>query len=273
VGTTTRFIRPADNKILNLFGSTLPRIINGDTANFADPPALVEDPQYPMSNLLNPSLYTPWVTPQGTTPSTVELHIQTVSSTIAFLGFFGCRLLSLPFTASYRIASAGYSSTGPWTSLIGGSLDARHNGFVLAASTIGMYWRFLFTFAPASGFSIGSISLAPVTQDLGIVYSPGAEDLMVFPSIQSRNGAGHLEVVSVGDPRRLVVLPFRTVTDAMRTKIDAIFGAASRREPAVWIDQNDVARPVVLANSDLRWRHAWAPPNLWDCDVEIEVLG
>jgi len=41
----------------------------------------------------------------------------------------------------------------------------------------------------------------------------------------------------------------------------------------VWIDQNDVARQVVLANSELRWVHQWAAPNLWDCDLEIEVLG
>ena len=278
---STRFCRPDDNKVLRYTSTdTFPRIINGDSTNYTTPPAKVEDPQYPMSNIHNPDRYTPWATPAGTTPLAMKLHIDAGSNiSVGFVGLFGVRWLagvafSVPITVGYRTAAQGYASAGPFTGVVTSSFGTRRDtGFVLGAPVSGRYWEFNFTTMIAGGISFGGIYLGAISQDLGILYSPGMEDNVIFSAIESRTGAGHLNVMTVGDPRHLISMPFVDQVDAVRTKIDAVFGETSKRDPVVWIDRNDVASQVVLAKNSLRWRHNWDSPNLWDTDLELEVLG
>lgn len=276
---TTRFYRTGDNKIIKpLPTSTFPRIINGDSVNYSSPPALVQDSQYPASNLQLASRYTPWVIPPGsTTPHNLQIDLGSNQS-ISFAGFFALRQLgvqsSIPFDIGFRTAAQGYLNT-TYTSAVSGTVgsSARDQGFLLPVGQLGRYWQFSLTSFSSDGLSIGALALCVLPQDLGVLYSPDMDDQLIHPTIQSRTGSGHLSVQTVGDDRRLVTMPFIEVTDAIRTKIDTVFGAFSVRDPVIWLDRSDTARQVVLANSTLSWRHVFDANNVWTGQLELEVLG
>ena len=270
----TRFWRSTDNR----FFSTSPQvvIING-TAGYTNAPAKVEDAQFPMSNLLIPGRYNVWATPVGTTPSQVRLDFDAFASIIpVFVGFFGIRTNSLS-SISFDLGSQnGYDGNAAFTSIKSGVIGSstRDQGFLITGAPAGNTYRINFTGLPAAGVSFGTIFLTAVAvQDLGILYAPGMEEDIIHATIASRTGGGHLSVVSVGDTRSLVTMPFRNVSDTIKSKLTGTFGKGSSRDPAVWMDYLDVAKQVVLANGDIAFTHSWAAPNLWDCDLELEVLG
>lgn len=286
---TNRFATAANNKVIRPDGSLLtwPVIINGDTINYPGAPARVEDPLFPMDNLLNADRYSPWATPRGATPSSFALHVDTGTNTIGMAGLFGMRffdgaLFPNNVIISSRTQAETYVASGFYSSTFSGA-DAnfsfsgapRDGSFILPSPVIGRYWEFYFPFCAPEGFSVGNIFLGQLATDLGIMYSFGATPRVtnVSPVIRSRTGGGDLRVVKVGDDRRLVTLPFRSIEDAIMAKIEAVFGFGRSKDPCYWADYADVVKQVVLATDGISKSHVWAAPNQWDCDVELEVLG
>lgn len=276
----TRFCSASSNKLLRYdTAATYPRIINGDSVNYTSPPALQQEAAFPMSNIHNPSRYLPWVSPIGSTPSPLILHVDMgadISPT--FVGFHGLRWFGagadVTAAVGYRTQAGGYAVGGPWTSFSSGTITAnsRDKGFL--ATGTGRYWEFKFSGSITPGLSFGSIYLGVITSTMtGMVYSPGAQEELIHPLIESRNAAQHLVTTAIGDDRYLATLPFRALLDAERAKIDAVFGPGTVRDPAVWLNHADVARQVVLARGSMAWVHEWAPPNRWGVDLELEVLG
>lgn len=278
---TTRFLSASGNLVLRYQpADTYPRIINGDGAHYTNPPALQQDDQFPMANVHSPSRYLPWVTPLGSTPSPLYLQVDVGSDkAAAYVGFHAMRWFgvagNVSFDVGYRTNAEGYpSGGGTFTSVSTGTIIAseRDRGAIFAGGP-GRYWQFKFTGSITAGLSFGAIHLGAVTSDLGFLYAPGEIEDLIHPTIQERNGAGHLTATQVGDDRCLVTMPMRSLGDADRAKIDAVFGRGTVRDPAVWLDRADVARQVVLAHDSLAWKHAWSPSNLWDADLNLEVLG
>lgn len=278
-GTTTRFARPTDNKMVRRSASVTPRIINGDTVNFTTPPALVQDPKYPMSNLLLPDRYTPWSTPVGSAPDPVILHVDTGTITPALIGLFGIRWFgggSIPNQCiiSHRtsyLSTGFYSTTGVADVTI--PMNSGRDASVVGVLPTGRYWEFYFPNFSPLGFSIGSIFMGVVSQDLGMLYSAGAVRNLIVPVVQGRTGGGNPNSVVVGDERELITMPFRNITDATKSKLDLVFGRGVQRDAAVWVDAGDIARQVQLANYNLPYTHRWGTPNSWDLDLDLEVLG
>jgi hypothetical protein len=276
----TRFLAATSNQLLRYnTAATFPRIANGDSVNYSSPPALEQDASFPMSNIHNPSRYLPWVTTIGGTPSPFKLHVDMgadISPT--FVGFHAVRWFGTPVNVTvdvgFRTAAAGYGTgASAYTSFVSNTLTAgaRDKGFLSTGT--GRYWEFKFTGSITPGLSFGSLYLGTITSDMGFVYSAGATEELIHPTIDSRNGAGHLITTAIGDDRSLAVLTFRGLQDADRSKIDAVFGPNTVRDPAVWLNHADQARQVVLARGSLAWVHAWAPANTWNTDLELEVLG
>jgi len=271
----TRFYRPGDNKWV-VSNATL---INGNVA-YTNAPPINQDAQFPMTNLLTSDRYLPWVTAVGPGPGGVDVVVDLdagANVTPQFVGFFALRqsgVASMGFDVQYQ-TGATYNGNGTWVSARSGTISSgsRDVGYIVTGAQAARYWRFRLNVLQGIQWSIGNIFLSAAAVDLGIFYSPGMEETIIHPTIGYRTTSGHFSVSSVGDTRAMVIMPFRNIEDAIKAKINSVFGRFSARDPAVWIDQNDVARQVVLANSELRWVHQWAAPNLWDCDLEIEVLG
>lgn len=280
----TRFYRPSDNRIARFgYSGVTPRIINGDTVNYPGAPAKVEDPRFPMSNLNSPDRYTPWMIPVGAS-SPIYLQFDLGGNlAVGYLGFFAfrCRpnaLFSVGFDLGGRLSSLGYTP-GPsgYTSIISGTFQAsgmRDAAYFAGSPGTFRYWQL--TLTPSTSVETYGFKLFPASatpQDLGISHAAGMVDTMVHTAVQSRTGGGNLSVMQVGDTRRLVMLPLLAVTSTTKQKVDATFGSGSLRDPAVWVDRFDISRQVVLANEQLTWVNRWGSPDLWDCELELEVLG
>lgn len=279
---TTRFCRPQDNAAQRAPGSTLtyPRIINGNTGAYPSAPSRLEDAQYPMDYLLLRDRYTPWSKGAGAAaPFNLQVDLgQNVA--VSLIGLHGLRYgtgITNPSSVvvGWRSAAQGYSPTSYTTAAtIAISSASRDAQAVPGLGAVARYWQFAFnTLAALQAFSLGGIYLGPIPYDLGVISAPGLLDMNAYPVSRSRTGAGHPHVTDVGDPRRLVSMPFVNINDALRAKVDAVFGPGTSRDPAYWLDQNDVLRQVVLSGDQLGWTLNFTPPNAWSATVEVEVLG
>lgn len=262
---TTRFGRPSDNRLLS--PNTI--ILNGSGGGA---PALIQDPLFPMSNLLNPDRYTPWKTLVGATPP-LKIDFDLLGSlTCSYISFHGLRQ-NAPLLTGWTIErqTGTYTPGGTWLSVSGSNIQpyTRDQGFAFAA-VASRLWRLTLTTFPQEGMSFGSIFLGTLSQDLGILYSAMVEDI-IHATIPWATASGHANVMEIGDTRSLVQMSFRDITDAIRQKIDNGFGRGSSRDPVVWVDRADIARQVIVRR--LVWTHTWGSPNLWDCQLDLEVLG
>lgn len=289
----TRFCAPGDNQVLRYTAAaTYPRVINGLGAGTQYPsaPALVEDAQYPMANIHVPDRYTPWATPSGTTPASFKLHVDLGSNlSVGLVAVLGFRMLGSSTTPNvtfrYLLGNAtsptfGYSTTG-FASNVAGTVDltGRRDAGLVVGPITARYWE-MEVAGSVGGYAFGGIYLGAIAQDLGLLYSPGMDERVIYPVMRGRTGGGHPSVMTVGDTRRLIRMPFENVDDTIRTKLDILFGDGSRRDPAIWLDRAPVGLPtrpevrqVILSDDSISWRHNWDTPNLWSTELELEVLG
>lgn len=283
---TTRFIKSfPDNKIIRLPGSALtyPRIINGLAGSqYPSAPARVEDPAFPMENMLHPSRYLPWCTPLGTS-SSAKIHIDLGSNqNVRAVGVHGHRLMGAGLfptscVIGYRVGTGtapafGYTATG-FTSIVSLQLGRRDSVFVMPAAVSMRYIEIDASLVSSDGWAMSNPLVAVTVNDLGFLYADGAADTLVHTRARSRAAGGHLTVMKIGDPRRLVSMPLLGVDDSTKTLVDSVFGEATAAYPVTWIDTADRGVQVMLAQDELTWTHRWAAPNVWDCNLELEVLG
>lgn len=277
----TRFIPMSLNKgVKTNPTATFPRFANGDTGNYTSPPALEQEPQYPLKNLLLPDLYTGYSSPIGTTPTFPAPHIVDLGSnqSISVIAILGLRLLAgaaspTSCVVAYSTAANGFG--GAYTNVGTIVLSGTRFGAIVIAPVSARYWRFTYNFAETKGFAVGMLWLSSSGSDLGVVYSPGMDEMSTAPTVWERGGGGHRIVLKVGDTYSEITMPFSSSDDTLEGMLRGIFGTDTvfRQYPTLWMDQNDRPRLVLPRLLNYRRRHNWNPPNSWDVALELETLG
>lgn len=274
----TRFVTLAQNAACRATAAlTNPKLANGAGGVYAGAPALVEDPSYPMANILGRDRYSVWACPAGADNSGgggevwVDLDLGS-NRTVLAVGILGFRAVgSFPSSMLPSWRNAGsYSATGYTTDIPAINLGTRNPVSVLPAPRTARYWRFAFPFASfGDGFRVGKFFLATTITDLGFLYS-GAEYPRVTPRVLSQSGGQHPNVKVTGDPYDMPTLQFTNV--AQSTK-DTLSTLASQSQPFVLIDPFDRARECILASDRHVSSHIWAPPDRWSVSLELREMG
>lgn len=263
----TRFVRPTDNRTL----AATALLKNGPSG-----PALVQDPAYPMANLLTHDRYTVWAT--GAAAASIAVHIDMgVTASPRMFGLLGLRVATGGYSPSqcaigYRTSVQGYSSDpGAYTSIgliILPGLDAT----LEVGPTAMRYLQFYFGMPGTgwgTGFSLGKLLATSTLQDLGFLYSPGFDHTIVTPQIRTRTQAGLPMVTRIGTPYSRFVMPLRSVDGGTLGVIQNIAGAT---DPFLYYDR--INQPYECLPSRMEWSrsHRWSPPDAWDIDFEFEQL-
>jgi len=265
---TTRLIRAGDNRTT----SASAVIMNGGSG-----PPLIQDPAYPMSNLLNNDRNSVWASgPTATDPIVVHIDMG-LSQNVRIFGLLGMRAATGGFgpvqlTLGFRTALQGYASD-PASYTIAGSVFVTGPDVFLEITPTGMRYLQFSLASPGSwgnGFSLGKFLAAATVNDLDMIYSPGSARGVVVPQIRREAQSGTIHVTRTGLNYQTFALSFRSITDAT---VGILNGIAISEFPFVYLDYNNAIFECLLSRADWQRTHRWSPPNLWDADLEFRQLA
>jgi hypothetical protein len=235
-------------------------------------PATQEDPAFPLENLLNSDRSSVWSTgPTPADPLRIQLDLGG-DKAVALLGLHGLRAGILPnqLLAGYRTAAQGYAAS-TYTALPVQNFTSgpRDTGQVLFPVVTGRYWQLeLDSFGIP--YALANPLLAAITNDLGIVYSPGSTDTYLPVVARDRTAGGMPVVTQLGDDRRELVMLFNNVDQGIR---NALLLLAKSRAPVTYVDAFDQFQQIILTTDRLQIAHTWGPVDRYDVTLEAEVLG
>jgi hypothetical protein len=265
----TRFVPSTRNRL------TLPVAI---LKNGAGGPALVQDPAYPMSNLMNNDRGSVWST-GITAVNPIYVHIDMGSNqVIRIFAILGMQALAGGFLPSQ--VAVGYR-TGTYSSVPG---DYTSAGLMFATTADTMLeltpttMRFIqFTLVMpgtgwGNGFSLGKFLAAAVIDDMGMVYSPGSVHRgIVVPQIRSESQSGAVHITRTGPNYLTFNLEFRKIDNTTVGRLSSI--AALGEVPFLYIDQNNAPYECIVADAEWQRVHLWSPPDLWDAALSFRQLA
>jgi hypothetical protein len=278
---TTRFMRASGNRTLS---STV--LINGGSAvTYPGRPDKSEDTQYPMTNLALNDRYSPWRAASSLTGNydvEWDLGADVVVDVIGLHGFRWAsgQISPTSFSVTYRTAALGYSQAGTWAALKTGALiEAQANGE--ATRDIGWqldspkrlrYLRFRFgAGATGGGFSVGNFVIGQVTDDLGVLYSPGAIFRPQRAVARAQTMTGGTTRRILGDERSVIELPYQNVQSEL---LEILKNISRQTEPFTYLSPEDEFRQAIPAADEFEYEHVFgsAAP-IWNLTLRLELLG
>jgi len=278
-----RFIRVGQNvaRRVNL-AATFPRIINGNGA-YAGAPAIVQDPQFPMSNaLLNGRTGAVWVWPasaginDGGSDVLLEIDLGSVKA-IGAVGVLGVsNLFGTLFPNSLMVecipGATVYSTTG-WVNVLGGLSIGNQNFLRDFGTTIApqsaRYWRFRWVSASISaGFTVASVVLATTVTDLGFLYS-GADETRVRPRTLVEGYDRSPSITYTGPEYRRWEARYDNNDAALRAILDDLFGDS---QPFVFLTPDNLWQECVWDTEEFTRSHIWAPPDRYQMVAGFRAL-
>ena len=243
----------------------------------ASPP---QDPLYPASNLRNPDRFIVWGCPATGGDVAIGLNIGAGRTThcVGILGFVNDSAGVFPNTWKLD-AGAVWPRDGTWVSVVPARTLAASIGIVplgtkrddvvvLGAPVTHRYWEYTFGFNSLAGFSWG-LPLIASLEDLGIAYSSDSTETMLLQRVRQVTVSGNPSVTEVGRPRSRRVMQFRSITEAMLTKIRQFVAST----PNVIVDPFDVPIHVQLVEDSMVITHRFGPPDLYDVELAVESMS
>jgi hypothetical protein len=280
-----RFIRYTSNKARRTpTSTTYPRIINGLTGTYSGCAARLEDPAFPMDNVLQAGRKgNVWVVPDGAgsnfpdgTSVVLEIDIGSLQniSAVGALAFntggsafpSNVYIDAIPGTTTYNNAAyAAQNASNPIT-----TPGTRDNGALLAAPVSARYWRFRFGFATSGiGFSVASVVLSNLLIDLGFLYSSADEQRVRPRSIVE--GFDQSPVLTFVGPEYVRwAMEFNNNDAALRTTLDSLYGDT---QPFIFITPDNEWQECVWATEEFSREHIWGMPNRYRMTVELRQLS
>jgi hypothetical protein len=244
----TRFAKGGDNRVITA------TLINGN-GGYASSPARSEDAQYPMTNLAVNDRDVVWRTAAGLS------------------GLFNAEFdfgqdRDVDVIAVHGISSDSYSAGGTWTVARSNLTLALDCGLQLAAPKRARYWRFKFA-STAGGFSISNFYLGLLSVDLGVLYSSGAEDRVIYNRIRSRTMMGQPRLTQMGESGR--GFNFQLI-NCSKAQADTLRTLANETVPLTYLSPMDDITQVVLDSEEHSRRHVASDPvnDVFDVGLSLE---
>jgi hypothetical protein len=265
--SNVRFITTQQNKGRRTTpASTFPKLINGNGA-YAGAPALVQDPDFPMSNLLDPdrvsAVYVTGPTPANSgSDLIIEFDINSAPLSISAVGILGfVRLAGATFPNSVAIEYLPGSTYAPvvgWVAMGSFSMVIGRDGGLVTGSPISArFWRIRFLNASfgAQGFSFSSPFIANAITDLGFLYSRSAEVIVTPKTVVE--GYGRTPVITrTGLEFRRWALAYDNNDVTTRDIFDALGASAL---PFIYLSPEDDVFECVQDGEEFIRNHIWSP--------------
>lgn len=292
--TTVRFLQPSSF----LLAKSATKLINGDTTGrYPSCPPLVEDPNYPMSNLLKYDRNIPWVHPGGGGQVDVEFDLgsnQSVSvlGLLAMMPAPGGLLPSGGCTFMYKAGNStsplfGYDvnaftdlfTSGGHLSLSGNPRErVNHETFGTVSAR---YWRARFKAPITSSFSIGSIVVGSAPIDIGTptyfgqdsLYSPGSMQETLRARVVSRTLGGVAIQTDIGLPRRRFRYRYEAVNRATRDILRSVAIFFARINDQLLLTPENEAYTIMFPDDGFQEEHIWgstAADALYNVEIVME---
>lgn len=245
---------------------------NGTLANATDAgaPARDETSPYLMENAMRAGRKTLWQT-SSTVASPmmfdVDLGAARAVDCAVVCGFRADSAIGASCDVQY--STTYYPAATAWTTadsitLTGAPRDA---GKVFAGGSVTKrYWRFSFTFAGATSFSLSSLWLGVLT-DLGGLHSPDAVTTPFRNRLEQGQQDGSFVLNDLGDKGHDFTLPFNVANATLRT---TLAGLSDKSGSFVYIDPDDYFYEVIVRQGRVNQRRTHA--TIFGSDVELARL-
>lgn len=243
-------------------------------------PALEENADFPMANLLVRDRYVSWMT-GAAPPNDVYVDfdltggppINKTVNALAICGFRGTALFPNSCFIQYALTAGGYPPT--WIGFSPGSISlslATDSAVILTTPTLCRYVRFWFPNTFGNPFSVGRLMVASTVEDLGFAYSLGAVDTETTQQIRNRAVDGTPVVTRFGKRRRRLSLPYNSIIyGSTGAKLRAL---ARLERPFVMVNPFGETMEVDLADGTVPFVHRFgtATQDIFDVQLELEQL-
>lgn len=283
MSSNVKFVRFGDNKVRRTFGGggAYPRLTNGNGA-YAGAPALVQDPAFPMSNVLyagrSANIYV-WPLSAGPNNGSDVLiefdlgSIQTIMGAVV-LGALAANN-TLPNVVHVEcIPNTNTYSTSGWVSPAGATnisniTSARDQGRIFDAPFAARYWRFRIVSVTISiGFSIASLALFTAITDLGFLYA-GADETRILPRTLVESYSRMPTVTMLGPEYRRWELRYENNDAALRAIFDGLY---ADRDPFIFLTPDGRWQECIWDTEEFTRTHVWAPPDRYAMTVGLRSL-
>jgi len=262
-------------------------LING-TGGYSNPPTLVQNADFPLSNVLTEDRYTTWRWPTGTSgTATVDFDLGG-DVTVLAAGVAGMKRSGTAtwnrWRVYYKTAATGYDGGGgatvgwtPYGDAMFGAASPVLRDAIVEGLGAGQFWRFQSSslVTSATAFSVGKFVLAASVVDLGIASSPGLVTRRVRPSAIEQTVGGVFVRTGLGMEHALLSVPFRTIQRATLDKIVGLFYGSGSKTAALYITPTGLVYEVVPRGDELEYTMVWADGTneLYDAMLELEGMA
>jgi hypothetical protein len=254
-------------------------LINGaSSGTYPNRPAISEDPQCPLANLL--------INDRGAVARTADALATAYpidfdlgnDLPIGIVGVHGFRLAAgkvIPSTCevSYRTSANGYDGNGAFTLLKTLSLDGRDRGSELAQPVRARYIRFRFP-STGGGFSVSNFYAGVIRYNLGatfnVLYSPGAAytDVERRTEVETLSGLPITRIV--GDGSLDISLPYQDIEAPLTAVIRTL---ARETLPITHLTPFDDFLQVQRRGGQFRREHQWHQPHQFNATLDLQGLA
>ena len=279
----TRVATPDSNRAITPLGSIpgsgdFPVICNyNESGAYSGAAPVVEDPDFPMTNLLSNDRYAIWKTGEVSSgPVVVEIDFG-AGYPVDCIGVLGVHYYtsgSAPMAAVFKYLTSADGWGGVWREFENSIAYLRTAESLLFQPSVVADVRFL-QITLSAGESAGSWSVAKMyggaAVDITLWYSAGRSDTDVAPRSRVRTMGGFPYMTTYGEHYQILKLPFKTVTTVVKDKLVTI--AESDTQFVISLPTGE-AYECIPAGESFDVVHVFGSGvlNLWDVTLEVEVL-